>query len=241
MSIWKTIETTLKDEIRQGHYGPGDKLATEAALAARFGVNRHTVRRALAELAAQDLVISRRGAGVFVRHAPTDYPIGTRVRFHQNLKAAGKIPGKKILAFETRRANAQEAQALTLEEGAKVHVYDGLSLSDGHPIAVFRSVFPADRFPEMRKALTEMNSVTAALSHHGVADYTRAETRLSARSCPAAEARHLGLREGAPALFSEGINVDSQGLPVELGLTWFAGDRVTLTLEGADTGDTSHK
>ena len=150
MSIWKTIETTLKDEIRQGHYGPGDKLATEAALAARFGVNRHTVRRALAELAAQDLVISRRGAGVFVQHAPTDYPIGARVRFHQNLKAAGKIPGKQMLAFETRRANAQEAQALKLDEGASVHVYDGLSLSDGHPIAVFRSVFPADRFPEMQ-------------------------------------------------------------------------------------------
>lgn len=235
MSIWKTIETTLKDEIRKGHYGPGDKLATEAALAARFGVNRHTVRRALAELAAQDLVISRRGAGVFVRHAPTDYPIGARVRFHQNLKAAGKIPGKKMLAFETRRSNAQETQALKLEDGAAVHVYDGLSLSDGHPIAVFRSVFPAERFPDMQKVLSDTNSVTAALAHHGVADYTRAETRLSARSCPATEARHLGLREGAPALFSEGINVDHAGVPVELGLTWFAGDRVTLTLDGGDS------
>ncbi|WP_424944590.1 phosphonate metabolism transcriptional regulator PhnF [Aliiroseovarius crassostreae] len=241
MSIWKTIHDSLLQDIQNGQYGPGDKLPTEAALAARFGVNRHTVRRALAELAAQDLVISRRGAGVFVQHAPTDYPLGARVRFHQNLRAAGKIPGKKMLAFETRRANAQEAQALALEEGAKVHVYDGLSLSDGHPIAVFRSIFPAERFPEMQQALTEMNSVTAALAHHGVADFTRAETRLSARPCPATQARHLGLRDGAPALFSEGINVDRQGRPVELGLTWFAGERVTLTLEGTETAHTSHK
>ena len=47
--VWKSIAATLEAEIGQGHYRTGDKLPTEAALSARFGVNRHTVRRALAD------------------------------------------------------------------------------------------------------------------------------------------------------------------------------------------------
>jgi GntR family transcriptional regulator, phosphonate transport system regulatory protein len=228
--IWQSIATTLSDEIAAGHYGLGDKLPTEAALSARFGVNRHTVRRALGDLNDRGLVHSRRGAGVFIAARPTDYPLGRRVRFHQNLRAAGRLPGKEILATETRIASADEARALDLPSGAEVHVYDGLSLADGQPIAAFRSVFPAARFPGLIAALHEERSVTAALARFGVADYTRVSTRLNAAAATPTQALHLRVGDGAPILRTIGINVDTDGRPVEYGTTWFAGDRVTITL-----------
>ena len=49
--LWTAIRDTLLKEIAQGHYAPGARLPTEAHLSERFGVNRHTVRRALAQLA----------------------------------------------------------------------------------------------------------------------------------------------------------------------------------------------
>jgi GntR family phosphonate transport system transcriptional regulator len=229
--IWQAIATALSGEIAAGHYGLGDKLPTEAALSARFGVNRHTVRRALRDLGDRGLTHSRRGAGVFVAAKPTDYPLGRRVRFHQNLQAAGRLPGKEILATETRAASIPEAEALALPGGAMVHVYDGLSLADGQPIAVFRSVFPAARFPGLIAALHEERSVTAALARFGVADYTRASTRLNATTATPTQALHLRIGDGAPVLRTVGINVDSDGRPVEYGTTWFAGDRVTITLD----------
>ena len=70
--IWQSIAQSLQSEIAQGHYAAGDKLPTEAELALRFGVNRHTVRHALADLAQGGLVHARRGAGVFVTIRPTD-------------------------------------------------------------------------------------------------------------------------------------------------------------------------
>lgn len=228
--IWKSIETALTGDIAQGRYGHGDKLPTEAALAHRFGVNRHTVRRALAELSACGLVYSRRGAGVFVAHQPTDYPIGRRVRFHRNLQAAGRLPAKTILGLETRAADTREAEALALDPAAMVHVYNGLSLADGQPIALFRSVFPADRFPDLPEALTRHRSVTAALTVQGIQDYTRAWTRLNAKLATATQALHLRLAEGAPILRTIAVNADAEGHPIEYGRTWFAGDRVTLTL-----------
>ncbi|MFT6023006.1 MAG: GntR family phosphonate transport system transcriptional regulator [Ascidiaceihabitans sp.] len=228
--IWKAIATNLRDAIAQNLYGPGDKLPTEAALAARYGVNRHTVRQALADLADSGLVHARRGAGVFVMQTPTDYPIGKRVRFHQNLKAAGHTPAKTVLFLETRAANETERDALELATPAHVHVYEGLSLSDDQPIAMFQSVFPATRCPDLLDHLRENPSVTEALRKAGVSDYTRRETRVNAKLANATQALHLRISEHAPILRTIGINVDSAGIPIEVGRTWFAGDRVTLTL-----------
>lgn len=229
-ALWNAIARTLSDEIAAGHYAPGDKLPTEAQLAARFGVNRHTVRRALASLAGAGRVFARRGAGVFVAARPTDYPLGRRVRFHQNVAASGRTPSRRLSRLETRNADPREAGALALEEGAQVHVVEGVSLADGVALAAFRSVFPAARFPGLLAALERTQSITAALAAEGLADYTRSETRLTAKIARGPLARQLALPEGAPILRSVAVNVDGAGVPVEYGTTWFAGDRVTLTV-----------
>ena len=228
--LWTAIRDHISDEIARGHYAPGDRLPTEAQLAERFGVNRHTVRRALADLTAAGILHARRGAGVFLRHRPTAYPLGRRVRFHQNLTAAGRVPDRRMLLLETRSANANEAQALGLDPGAEVHVYEGLSLADGVPIALFRSVFPAARFPRMLEALEASQSVTAAFAAHGLADYTRASTEITAKPATPTLAAQLELPAGAAILRTVAVNVDAEGAPVEFGRTWFAGDRVALTL-----------
>jgi len=228
--LWRSIHDSLKDDIAAGHYGPGDKLPTEAALAARFGVNRHTVRRALAALSEAGTIRTRRGAGAFVAHRPADYPLGRRVRFHEALRAAGRLPAKEILAIETRAADAGEAAALGLDPGAPVHVCDGISQADGMPVALFRACFPAERLPDLPGSLARLHSVTAALAEAGVADYTRASTRLTATAASPTQALHLQLAPGAPLLRTVSVNVDPDGTPVEYGRTWFAGERMTLTL-----------
>ncbi|MBO9478543.1 phosphonate metabolism transcriptional regulator PhnF [Shimia sp. R11_0] len=228
--IWHSIASTLTEDIAEGRYGPGDKLPTEAELSARFGVNRHTVRHALKSLAENGLVHARRGAGVFVAQVPTDYAIGKRVRFHRNITQAGRLPGKAVLHLETRSADAEECRALDLPPGSQVHVYDGLSLVDDNPIALFRSTFPALRFPSLLQDLDRLRSVTEALKEHGVADYTRASTRMSAKRASATQALHLKIAEGDPILRTVAVNVDTEQTPVEFGTTWFAGDRVTLTM-----------
>ena len=180
-SIWQAIADAIRSDLAEGRYAPGDKLPTEAALAERFGVNRHTVRHGISALVEEGLIRTRRGAGAFVPATPTDYPLGT--------------------------------------------------LADGQPVAVFESVFPAEDLPGLKAALIESGSVTAALNAAGVADFTRRSTRLTAVRATATQALHLQLNEGDPLLRSAAVNVDEGGTPVEYGRTWFAGDRITLTLE----------
>lgn len=229
--IWKAIADALRSDLAEGRYIPGDKLPTEAALAERFGVNRHTVRHGLAALVEEGLIRTRRGAGAFVAATPTDYPIGKRVRFHENLIAAGRRPEKRVLDIEERAATVGEARALEIAMGDPVCAYHGLSLADGLPIAVFESLFPLTRLAGIDQALQRISSVTEALRAVGVADYTRASTRLTAVRANATQALHLQVSEGDPLLRSSSVNVDEDALPVEYGRTWFSGDRVTLTLE----------
>nr|WP_319247804.1 phosphonate metabolism transcriptional regulator PhnF [uncultured Celeribacter sp.] len=229
-AIWKAIAETLGEEIAKGHYRAGDKLPTEAELAARFGVNRHTVRHALSALNERGIVRSRRGAGVFVQSAPVDYPLGKRVRFHQNIQATGRLPHRQKLRTEIRPCDAAEASALALNTGDPVLVYEGLSLTGDTPMAHFISIFPHDRLPGLHAQLDHFTSITLALKALGIEDYLRSETRITAEAATATQALHLRVREGDPLLRTLGLNVTPQGVPVERGLTWFAGDRVTLSV-----------
>lgn len=230
--IWQAIADALRNDLADGKYAPGDKLPTEAGLAERFGVNRHTVRHGISALVKEGLIRTRRGSGAFVAATPTDYPIGQRVRFHENLIAAGRRPEKRVLQIEMRSATTGEGKALQIAPGDPVCAYHGLSLADAQPIAVFESLFPIGRLSAIFEALHQTSSVTEALRLAGISDYTRASTRLTAVRATATHALHLVVSEGDPLLKSSGVNVDEWGVPVEFGRTWFAGDRVTLTLEG---------
>ena len=224
------VARALREDLAEGRFRPSDRLPSETELATRFGVHRNTLREALARLAREGLVATRRGAGTFVLAPPADYPIGPRVRFSENIRAAGRTPSRAGLTMTTRAADADEGAALSLGAGDPVHVWEGVSLADGEPVAIFRSAFPAGRFPYLPDLLAREPSVTTALAGCGVTDYRRASTRLVAVLSAPDQAARLRLAHPAALLRSTHVNVDPEGRPVEIGTTWFAGGRVALVL-----------
>jgi GntR family phosphonate transport system transcriptional regulator len=229
-AIWRQIRDTLAAELGR-RYRAGDRLPSEARLATRFGVNRHTVRRALAALQAEGVVHARRGAGVFVTGTPLSYRLGPRTRFTQNLAAAGQTGSREILRLETVAGTERELAALGLGPGEQVHVLETVGAAGGLPLSCAHSVFPAARLPGFPDKMRATGSITAALAACGVADYRRASTRLTAERATGAIARHLRLAEGAPVLRAASLNVDPEGRPIELGRTWFCSDRVELVVD----------
>ena len=90
LSAWRQIADAIEAEIADGRLPSGRQLPTEAQLAERFGVNRHTVRRALATLTTRGLVRATQGRGTFVESPPLAYPIGRRTRFSEIVAQAGR-------------------------------------------------------------------------------------------------------------------------------------------------------
>jgi GntR family transcriptional regulator, phosphonate transport system regulatory protein len=226
---WRQIAESLAEDISAARF-PGGRLPTEPTLAARFGVNRHTVRRAVASLAEQGLVRVEQGRGTFVADHLIDYVLGRRTRFSANLESQGREPGHKLLSVAVVAADAATARDLGLRRGQRVVQIETLGQADGAVLSHGVHSFPAKRFSALPAAFAETQSITAALARCGVADYTRKQTRLLARLPSEREARHLGQPATRPVLQSEAINVDAAGTPIQRSLTVFAGDRVQMVV-----------
>lgn len=235
-ALWSQIAEALAGEIAAGAYRDDPRLPTETLLAARFGVNRHTIRRALLELANAGLIRTEHGRGSFAADAVLDYRIGQRPRFSEWVRGHRRTPLGRILRLEDVELAALEgeaaavAAALEIEAGARVIVFERVGTADALAVSLSRHIFPADRVAGLLAALRAHGSVTAALASIGVADYTRTWTRVSARLPDAREAGLLRMARTAPLLATESLNV-AAGRPVEYGIARYPAARVQLVFD----------
>jgi GntR family transcriptional regulator len=65
--VWAQVADDMRNDITAGKLPPGAKMPTELELAEQYGVARNTVRRAVAELVSENLLIVMRGRGTFVK------------------------------------------------------------------------------------------------------------------------------------------------------------------------------
>ncbi|WP_248304591.1 phosphonate metabolism transcriptional regulator PhnF [Breoghania sp. L-A4] len=231
VALWRQIAERLKADIRAGVWAQGSRLPAESALAERFGVNRHTLRRAVAELAAEGLLAARQGRGTFVESVPISYPIASRTRFSEIIGRQARSPGGRLISSSRETASPWLVEKLRLRPGESVHRLETLRVADGVPISLSTSWFSAERFPDLVSRYAETGSVTMALAAHGLEDYTRQRTDISARLAEPEEARWLKLAPGAPVLVNDIVNVDGEGVPIQVSHSRFAAERIQLTVE----------
>lgn len=228
LALWRQIAQQLSAEIRRGVFKPGDKLPTEASLAERFAVNRHTLRRAMSELQEQGVVRIEQGRGTFVQEDVIDYPIGKRTRFTENIVSLARRPGGRLLQAQEIPAEPEVAKALGLKRDAWVILIERLYEVDGRPLSVTRHYFPKPRFEGLIDAYRETGSITQSLFRLGLKDYFRESTRAMADLPDAETARLLQQARSQPIVVAESINVDPDGQPVEYAVGRYAGQRVQL-------------
>ena len=231
VAIWRQISETVAGEIAAGVWPAGGRLPTEAALAQRFGVNRHTLRRAMAELAERGLVRVEQGRGTFVAEDVVEYAVGDRPRFAETLNSQRRAPGGRLLRALRLPADERVCEGLKVRKGASVVLIERLGDADGRPISISSHYFPAARFPGLISWYEQEKSITRALAHCGLDDYLRLTTRVRARRATAEEARMLQLPANTPVLETEAINVDPDGKRIEFGISRFASNRIELLFD----------
>jgi|TARA_R110000868_G_scaffold56740_14_gene175593 GntR family transcriptional regulator, phosphonate transport system regulatory protein len=231
VALWRRIADAIRLDIVGGKLAAGDRLPTEAALAARFSANRHTVRRALAVLADEGVVAAEQGRGTFVRSARRlSYPIGRRTRFSEGLAGQARSLSTQHLGDKIENATASIARALAIPTGAKVVRIEGLSSADGRPLSRSTTWLAYRQFADFGQRIIEMTSFTATFASYGIADYARASTRISARHADVEETKLLALSAGAIVLVSEAVDEDAEGHPISYALSRFPAERMELVV-----------
>lgn len=232
IAVWRQVAEIVEAGIASGEWPAGARLPTEAELALRFGVNRHTVRQALRDLAERGLVRAVQGSGTYVERAPLTYPIGTRTRFSDIVVAQAREPSGDLLTACREIASPMIAEALRLPPGAEIVRLETVRRADGVPISWAVSAVPAERFPDVAEVYRETASFTACFAAAGVSDYVRSETRIGARIADETDAARLEIAPGRPVVEIDCVNADLDGRPIQWARAHFAGDRVRVTVRG---------
>ena len=215
--LYQQIKGLMTRSMQQGEWRPGALIPSEMELAARFKVSQGTVRKAIDELAAENLLVRRQGKGTFVAtHAEEKI----QFRFLRLTPDRGEPGGmeRRFIDCRRQRAPAELARALHLRPNdAAIQVRRLLSFC-GTPVVLDDIWLPAPLFKGLTaERLSDYRGPMYGLfeSEFGVR-MIRAEEKIRAVPADAASAVLLALAPGAPLLSVERLSMTYGDKPVEL-------------------------
>ncbi|MEL6680707.1 MAG: phosphonate metabolism transcriptional regulator PhnF, partial [Pseudomonadota bacterium] len=220
-------------DIETGTLEPGDRLATEPQLAERFGVGRHSVRRAIEALAKEGKLSVEQGRGTFVEAAPLlTYAIGQRTRLRKNLLPQGVEVVGDLLGADRMTAKGRVRKALRLKRGATVVQSRRITRVDGVPIAFGATYHDAERFGDIVERRDLLGSLTEVYRHYGIDDYLRGETTMHARPARLEEAKMLRQHPEMPVIVVRSVDTELDGTPIAFAQVVWSAARVKFTMGG---------
>ncbi len=220
--LYQQIKTLMTRSLQAGEWRPGEAIPSEMELAARFKVSQGTVRKAVDELAAENLLVRRQGKGTFVAtHAEQK----VQYRFLRLQPDLGEPGGARRHFIDCRRLRcpADVARALGLKPGdAVVNVRRVLSFGDA-PVVFDDIWLPGLLFKGLTaERLSDYRGPMYALfeSEFGV-HMIRAEEKIRAVAADSATAPLLAVELGFPLLSVERLSLTYDDKPVELRRGWY--------------------
>jgi GntR family transcriptional regulator len=223
-TLYESVADNLRERILRSEWTPGERLISEPLLAAEFKVSRATVRKAIAILAKEGLLVVSHGLGTFVQFARARQTLGRLETLEATLIAEGFEPTSKIIDFAFVAPSGGAKEALQLEEGSRVlHIRRLHSVSDG-PMAVVDLDVAEETGVRWSRSDVEQYPLYDLLARSG----THVEKALQiVRAAPAPEeiALLLGIPTGAPVLIGERVTMSDKDQPIVKATFTFRHDR----------------
>jgi GntR family transcriptional regulator len=224
--LYQQIKALITQSLQSGEWKPGELIPSEVELAARFKVSQGTVRKAIDELSAENLVVRRQGKGTFVA---THHEARAQFRFLRLMPDVGEAqyPENRIIEVKRLRAPAEVARLLDIKSGDSVIFIRRVQSFDGVPTIVEELWLPGAIF----KGLTAERLVEYKGPMYGLFEsefgtrMIRAAERIRAISADQAVAELLAVGEGTPLLSVERVSYTYGDKPVEFRRGLYLTDR----------------
>jgi GntR family transcriptional regulator len=214
--LYRQIKELMVKSLEAGEWGPGDSIPSEAELALRFNVSQGTVRKAIDEMAAENMLVRRQGKGTFVatHNDPRSF-----FRFLRLVPDSGEFKNSKSIPIDCWRAKAggDVARMLQLDVGAPVIVVQRVLKFDEQPVVADEIYLPADLFGDLNLDILRQaeGSLYSLFEERYGVRMIRAEERIRAVSADRLSSEMLGIAEGEPLLSVERVAFTYGNKPVE--------------------------
>jgi GntR family transcriptional regulator len=218
--LYQQIKTLILRSLQAGEWKPGDMIPSEFDLAARFRVSQGTVRKAIDELATDNLLVRRQGKGTYVATHAEQH---TQYRFLRLLPDTGDLDSqgpaeRRIIECRRLRASAEVARQLALRSGDPILQVKRVLTFAGAPAILEDLWLPGGPFKGLTlETLSADKGAMYALfeTQFGVR-MVRATEKIKAVSADADAAQLLGIPEGHPLLSVERLAYTYNDEPMEL-------------------------
>ncbi|CDG84116.1 gntR-family transcriptional regulator [Janthinobacterium agaricidamnosum NBRC 102515 = DSM 9628] len=215
--LYQQIKALITAGLQSGEWKPGELIPSEVELAGRFKVSQGTVRKAIDELAAENLVMRRQGKGTFVA---THHEARAHFRFLRLVPDEGvpHYPESKFIDVKRVRAPADVARLMELKSGDAVIFIKRVQYFDGVPTILEELWLPGLIF----KGLTAERLVEYKGPMYGLFEtefgtrMIRASEQIRAVCADDGAALLLNIAAGTPLLSSERVSFTYGDKPVEL-------------------------
>ena len=218
--LYQQIKSLILQSLHAGEWKPGEPIPSEIELASRFRVSQGTVRKAIDELAAENLLVRRQGKGTFVATHAEQH---VQYRFLKLVPDSGDVDSegpaeRTIVECRRQRAAADVARALALRTGDAVLQVRRVLSYRGTPTILEDLWLPGSPFKGLTaERLDEWHGPMYALfeTEFGVR-MVRAEDRIRAVLPDESQAALLGITTATPLLSVERIAHTYHDTPMEL-------------------------
>jgi GntR family transcriptional regulator len=228
---YREVADDLQRQIAAGELGSHDRLASEREIAVRFGLSRMTARQAVELLVRRGVVYRRPGSGTYVAPPRVMHSLQRLAGFSEQMRLQGIHPSGSVLEMRcTDEPDAAAGSALGLGGVGAAWMVRRLRYGDGEPLLLETFWVPREVCPELRPdELAEQSLYTVMRSRYGIEPDT-AETSLEPAALDAADARHLTVRPGTPAILVVRTTRDATGRAIEFARDLYRGDRARFGL-----------
>lgn len=211
--LYRQVKERLVRRIAEGDWQAGRPIPSEIQIAAELAVSQGTVRKALDEMTAENLLVRRQGVGTFVASHDEDRIL---FQFFKLTRDDGRreFPDSRVLSVARARADAAAARLGIAASAAVIRIHRVRSLGGAAAISE-RIVVPAARFPGLEAADPVPNNLYGLYAERYGVTVARATESLKAVPCPPADAGLIGLAAGAPVLAIDRVATDLDGRRVE--------------------------
>lgn len=227
LPLYAQVEEALAALI-QRELAPGDRLPTEDRLIEQFGVSRITVRRAVQNLVARGVVVTRQGRGTFVAEPHFEQPLTALTGFVEDMEALGLGASAELVTAETVPAPPLASERLHLAPTEPVDFIERVRLAEGHPVSFDQTWLPHGLAEGVVDEDLKNEPIFALLEQkHGV-PLTHASYRLRATSADTTIAERLRVAPGSPILLVERTTFTTGHRPIDFELLHYRGDAITF-------------
>ena len=212
----RQIKSLIVQGLESGEWQPGEAIPSEAELATRYSVSQGTVRKAIDEMAAENLLIRRQGKGTYV--ATHDDPRAF-FRFLRLIPLSGDVEQSKSVPLECWRAKAgaEAARILKLKLGDPIIIVRRVLQFADKPVVVDEIYLPGELFAGLTLDVLKEHegSLYSLFESRFHVPMIRAEERVRAVAADRGSAELLGVAEGSPLLSVERVSHSYGDKPVE--------------------------